>query len=65
MYLNYEELQKGSLRVYFLAAFAMDFSTIVLGVLAPCHHLMIDLKLVKSQKEASGTLPQAMINCGL
>jgi hypothetical protein len=36
------------------------FSTIVLGVQAPNHHLMMDFNTGKPMREASGTLTQAM-----
>jgi hypothetical protein len=59
------ESRKGSLRVHSLAVFITDLSKIVSGVVAPRHHLMMDLKSAKTNKKASRTLPQATTNCGL
>ena len=56
---------KGSLRVHSLAMFITDLSKIVSGVVAPRHHLMMDLKSAKTNKKVSRTLPQATTNCGL
>ena len=61
MDLNNDEFPRGGLRFYFQAAFTADFSTMVLEVLAPRHHLMMDLKLAKPQGKPLG-FNQATIN---
>ena len=48
--LKQQQTQKGSLGFYPPAAFATDFLKIILGVLAPHHHLMMDLNNDKSPK---------------
>ena len=58
MDLNYNESQKGSLRVHFLAVFDTDISTMVSGVIAPHHHLMMDLKLAKLTGKPLGHYPR-------
>ena len=63
MDLSSDKSQKGSLRNYSPAVFAVDFLTIISGVLAPRHHLMMDLELAKPQGKALGlTKPQSIVD---
>ncbi len=52
-----DKSRKGSLRVHSLAVIIMDLLTIVSGVVAPRHHLMMDLKLAKPTRKPLGHYP--------
>ena len=52
------ESRKGSLRVHSLAVFITDLSTIVSGIVAPRHHLMMDLNLAKPIRKPLGHYPR-------
>jgi hypothetical protein len=53
-----DESREGSLRVHSLAVFITDLLTIVLGVVAPRHHLMMDLKSAKPIRKPLGHYPR-------
>ncbi len=53
-----DESRKGSLRVHSLAMFITYLSTIVSGVVAPRHHLMMDLKSTKPIRKPLGHYPR-------
>jgi hypothetical protein len=53
-----DESRKGSLRVHSLAMIITDLSTIVSGVVAPRHHLMMDLKTAKPIRKPLGHYPR-------